>query len=338
MKIKNIAFEMTRVTEWAAIAAYKFIGRCDKNLADKYAVEAMRIMLDKTEIDGRIVIGEGEMDDAPMLYNGEKVGSGGIEVDIAVDPIDGTLMVATGEYNSISAIAVAAKDCMLKAPDMYMNKIVVGPNCCDVIDIEDSITNNIYRVAKALNKNVSEVGVAILDRERHQDFIKEIVATGARIFLFSQGDITKAIQTCDIDSNIDIMYGIGGAPEGVLAAAAVKALGGNIQGKLVHYDTAWPNDDNTTEFVNKEIKMLDDLGLSIDDVLYVDDFICGDDFAFSCTAITKGDLLNGVMERDGVVTTHSLLVRAKTRTIRRIKSTHILKHKSKQLMHLLDVE
>ncbi len=331
MDIRSVVFEFLRVTECGAIAAYQTIGLRDKNLADELAVKAMRSMLNDIGIAGEIVIGEGAMDEAPMLYNGEKVGAGGINVDIAVDPVDGTSNVSVGRSNSISVIAAAKKGCLLKAPDMYMLKIAVGPKCADVIDINKSLSENILAVAKKLNKNVRDTGIAMLERDRHSRFAEEVSKLGAKIFYFPDGDIATAVQTCMPKSDIDIMYGYGGAPEGVIAAAALKALGGNIQGKLAHYIDVWPEDDDSAEITKIEEELLKELHVKVGDVLTINDMVMGEDFVFSCTGITKGDLLEGAFVEDGILYTQSLLIRGRTRTIRKITSGHFIDLKPTQL-------
>ncbi len=331
MNIKPVTFEFLRVTECGAIAAYQAIGLGDKNLADMLAVKAMRTMLNDVSIEGEIVIGEGEMDEAPMLYKGEKVGKGGLKVDIAVDPVDGTSNVSVGRSNSVSVIAAAQKGCLLQAPDMYMLKIAVGRKGADVIDIRESLSENIKRVAKAINKDIRDIGVALLERDRHLKFAEEVRELGAKIFYFPDGDIATAVQTCMPKSDIDIMYGYGGAPEGVIAAAALKALGGNFQGILVHYDTIWPNEEESADFTKREKDDLSKLSVNVNTVLNIDDFVKGEDFVFSCTGITKGDLLDGIYVEDGILYTQTLLIRGKTQTIRKIRSGHLIEKKPDDL-------
>ncbi len=336
MDIRSVTFEFLRVTECGAIAAYQAIGLSDKNYADLLAVKAMREMLNKTSIDGEIVIGEGTMDDAPMLFNGEKVGCGGVSVDIAVDPVDGTSNVSVGRSNSISVLAAAKKGCLLKAPDMYMLKLAVGKKSANAIDISKSLTHNIKAVAKALNKNLGEIGVAILERDRHLQFANEVRELGAKIFYFPDGDIASAVQTCMPKSDIDIMYGYGGAPEGVIAAAALKALGGNMQGILVHYDEIWPNEEESAGFRKMEEEELAELPVDVHQILTLDDMVIGEDFVFSCTGITKGDLIDGVYIDDGILYTESLLIRGKTQTIRKIRSGHFIDKKPDNLKTIFE--
>lgn len=331
MNIKPVTFEFMRVTECGAIAAYQSVGLCDKNLADQLAVKAMRTMLNDIAIDGEIVIGEGEMDEAPMLYKGEKVGKGGLSIDIAVDPVDGTSNVSVGRGNSVSVLAAAEKNCLLKAPDMYMLKLAVGRNAADVMDIGKSLKENIINVAKALNKETREVGVALLERDRHTKFAEEVREVGAKLFYFPDGDVATAVQTCMPDSDIDIMYGYGGAPEGVIAAAALKALGGNFHGILVHYDQMWPDDEESIEFTKSEKEQLKELNVNVGQILTLEDLVIGEDFVFSCTGITKGDLVDGIYIEDGIMYTETLLIRGKTQTIRKIRSGHLIDKKPDDL-------
>ncbi len=333
MEIKNVLFEFSRITESAAIAAYKYIGFIDKNKADQAAVSAMRLMLNELEIDGRIVIGEGSLDEAPELYRGEKLGVGGLELDIAVDPVDGTANLAYGRANAISVIAAAKRGCILSAPDMYMLKLACGEEASDVIDIDLSLEENIRRTAKALDKDISEVGVAMLERARNSAFAKTVSELGARVFYFTDGDIASAIQTCMPDSDIDLLYGIGGAPEGAVAAVALKSLGGNIQGKLIHYDEIWPDED-TAEIVKNEKKTLIEQNLKVHHKLTIDDFVSGEDFLFSATGITKSDLLEGIVNRGNLMQTQTLLIRGKTQTVRKINSYHSLNKKNKKLKEI----
>ena len=333
-QMRNLVFEFSRVTETAALAAYKYVARGDKDIADDAAVKAMRYMLNKTPIDGEIVIGEGEMDEAPMLYIGEKVGCGGFEVEIAVDPIDGTKACAFGLENSIAVIAATTKGCMLKAPDMYMDKIAVGPDAKGAIDIGQSVTENVKSVAKALNKDISEVGVAVLNRERHDEVVSQLVKLGCKIFKFNDGDISKAVLTCIPESDIDIMVGMGGAPEGVVAAAAIKALGGDFQGKLIHYNEIW-DDEDSEKFTNKEIEQLKKMNLKVHQVLKMDDLIKGDEFICSITGITSGDLVEGVVRDGNSAVTETLLIRGQTQTIRKIKSQHMIDKKDDYLKEIM---
>lgn len=316
---RNLALNLVRVTEAAAIRASYFLGRGEKNEADGAAVDAMRSMFNELPIEGTIVIGEGEMDEAPMLYIGEVVGNGqenAVKVDIAVDPVDGTSLVASGLPNAIAVAACAPKGCLLHAPDMYMDKIAAGPLAVDAIHIDLPIEMNVRRLAKALGKDVSEVTVSILNRERHKDIISRVRKLGARIKLFEAGDIAQAIATCIDNSGCDLMVGIGGAPEGVLAAAAIKALGGVFQGRLV------PGND-------EEYKRCEQMGL--DDprkILEMDDLVKGEEVLFAATGVSDGEFLDGVRHiGNNKVKTYSVVMRAETGTIRFIEASHNISKK-----------
>lgn len=315
---RNLVMNLARVTEAAALKSAPWLGRGEKNAADGAAVEAMRKMFDTVDIDGTVVIGEGEIDEAPMLYIGEKIGDrkdGALKVDIAVDPLDGTNSIANGMPNAISVVAVAPAGCLLHAPDMYMNKIAVGPKAKGVVDIEKSVTENLKAVAKALNKEVSETTVVMLNRPRHDAIVKELRDNGARIKFINDGDVIAAIQTCFEDTNVDMLLGSGGAPEGVLAAAALKCMGGEMQGKLL------PKDEKEKE---RCIKM----GINPDKILHLDDLVKGNEIAFSATGVSHGELLDGVkFIKKNVCETETLVLRAETGTIRFIKANHILDKK-----------
>ncbi|HJA41122.1 MAG TPA: class II fructose-bisphosphatase [Firmicutes bacterium] len=308
---RSLSMELVRVTELAALSSARWVGRGMKNEADHAATEAMRKMFDTIPMEGIVVIGEGEMDEAPMLYIGEKLGTGkGPMVDIAVDPVEGTNLVAKGGWNSIAVLAVADRGNLLHAPDMYMEKIAVGPECVGCIDINASITDNLKAVAKAKNKEISDVLVTILDRERHAWMIQEIREAGARIKLITDGDLAAGINTCFDETGIDIMFGIGGAPEGVITAVALKCLGGEFQGRL----------KPETE---KEVQRCKKMGIDdVNKVLYMDDLVKGDDAIFAATGITDGELLKGVQFKGKKATTSSVVMRAKTGTVRFIEGTH----------------
>lgn len=311
---RNLALNLARVTEAAALSAGKWLGKGDKNGADGAAVDAMRRMFDTVEIDGTVVIGEGEIDEAPMLYIGEKIGtkSGEEQVDIAVDPIDGTNSVAAGGTNSIAVLAVAPKGCLLNAPDIYMDKIACGPKAKGALKLDDSPSENIKRVAEKLNKNIDEITVAILDRPRHEKIIKEIRKLGARIKKVSDGDIVTAIECCFEESGVDLIMGRGGAPEGVIAAAALKCLGGDFQGRL------HPTDE-------KQEARCKDLHSDLNKVYEIDDLVKGNEVIFSVTGISKGEILDGVKYyENNIATTESLVLRLPSGTQRFIKSTHRL--------------
>ncbi|HKL10180.1 MAG TPA: class II fructose-bisphosphatase [Clostridia bacterium] len=315
---RNLALNLVRVTEAAAMNAAKLMGRGDKNLADQYAVDAMRKMFDTIDIEGTVVIGEGEMDEAPMLYIGEKVGSGdegAPKVDIAVDPLDGTTCVAKGLPNAVSVIAVAPEGCLLKAPDMYMKKIAAGPKARGVIDLNASVADNLRNVGKALDKDMEDLTVIIQDRERHWPIIDEVREAGARIRLFQDGDVISAISTCFEETGVDLFMGTGGAPEGVIGAAAIKCLGGEMQGQLVIN-----NED--------EKRRCEEMGADYDRVLTMDDLVKGDEAYFVATGISEGDLLRGVrFHANDMVKTHSVVFRGTTGTIRFVETIHRLDKK-----------
>lgn len=315
---RNLALNLVRVTEAAALESARYLGRGDKIAADQAAVDGMRKMFDTVNIDGKVVIGEGEMDEAPMLYIGEQIGKakeGCPKVDIAVDPLDGTTSVAKGLPNALSVVAVAPKGCLLHAPDMYMDKIAVGPNAKGCIDINASVEDNLSNVAKALNKDISDLTVTIIDRPRHEDLIKKVRAVGARIKLFSDGDVAAAIATCFEHSGVDVLMGVGGAPEGVIAAAALKCMEGEFQGKLC------PMND-------EERKRCKDMGVDVDKVLTMEDLVSGNEILFAATGISDGELLKGVVYYEkNMATTYSVVMRAETGTIRFIEALHKLDKK-----------
>lgn len=312
---RNLALELVRVTEAAAMAAGRWVGRGDKNGADGVAVNAMRVMISTIGMNGIVVIGEGEKDKAPMLYNGERVGDGtGPECDVAVDPIDGTTLTAKGMTNAVSVLAVAPRGSMYDPSAVfYMEKLVTGPEAADVVDIRYPVAENIHQVAKAKGKNPTDVTVVLLDRPRHADLVEQIRATGAMIKFISDGDVAGAIMAARQETGVDLLLGIGGTPEGIITACAMKALGGVIQGRL------WPQDD-------EERQRALDAGhdLSSDHVLSTDDLVTGDDCFFVATGITDGELLRGVRYRAGGATTHSLVMRSRSGTIRSITSEHQL--------------
>ncbi len=312
---RNLAMELVRVTEAAAMAAGRWVGRGDKNGADQVAVNAMRVMISTVNMDGTVVIGEGEKDQAPMLYNGESVGDGtGPECDVAVDPIDGTTLAAKGMNNAIAVLAVAPRGAMYDPSAVfYMKKLVTGPEAADVVDIRKPVAENIQAVARAKGSNAEDVTVVLLDRPRHDKLVDEIRRTGARIKFISDGDVAGAIMAARPDTGIDLMLGIGGTPEGIIAACAMKCTGGVIQGQL------WPQDD-------EERQRALDAGHNLDDdfVLATDDLVSGDDAFFVATGITDGELMRGVRYRAGGCTTDSLVMRARSGTIRSISSEHQL--------------
>ncbi|MGW7683737.1 class II fructose-bisphosphatase [Kribbella sp. NPDC054772] len=310
---RNLALELVRVTEAAAMAAGRWVGRGDKNGADGAAVNAMRTLIGTVGMNGVVVIGEGEKDNAPMLYNGEQVGSGaGPECDVAVDPVDGTTLVAKGMANGIAVMAVAPRNSMYDPSAVfYMEKLVVGPEAAEVVDIRLPVAENIRRVAKAKGSTVDDVTVVLLDRPRHEDLARQIRATGARIKFISDGDVAGAVEAARPDTGLDMLLGIGGTPEGIIAACAMKCLGGKIQGKL------WPRGDAERQ------KALD-AGHDLDRVLDTDNLVGGDDCFFVATGITDGELLRGVRYGGSTARTHSLVMRSRSGTIRSIESVHQL--------------
>ncbi|MGA0864064.1 MAG: class II fructose-bisphosphatase [Ilumatobacteraceae bacterium] len=310
---RNLALELVRTTESAAMAASRWVGRGDKNGADGAAVDAMRTVLGSVPMSGLIVIGEGEKDDAPMLYNGEVVGDGSKpDTDVAVDPIDGTTLTSLGRGNAISVIAVSERGSMFDpGPCFYMEKIAVGPAAVGSIDVTATPTQNLKWVAKAKGESVRDLTVMILDRPRHEDLIAEVRASGARIKLISDGDIFGAIATCWPEAGVDIMYGIGGTPEGVVAAAALKCMGGEIQGRL------WPRNDQERDAAVAE-------GRDLSQVLTTNDLVKGDNCFFAATGITDGELLKGVRYEPGLVHTQSLVMRSRSGTVRLIDAQHRL--------------
>jgi fructose-1,6-bisphosphatase II len=310
---RNLALELVRVTEAAAMAAGRWIGRGDKNAADQAAVDAMRAMLDTVSMDGVVVIGEGEKDEAPMLFNGESVGEGqGPEVDVAVDPLEGTRLTALGQPNAIAVIAVAERGTMFfPGAAVYMEKIAAGADAVDAIDIDASPTENVNAVAKAKGRRPTDIRVVVLERERHEELIGELRQAGARVNLIRDGDVAPAIAAARPQTGVDLLYGIGGSPEGVISAAALKTVGGGIQAKL------WPRDDD-------ERQKLVDAGYDIDKVLTTDDLVAGDDVFVAATGVTTGALLRGVRYvRDGAIT-DSIALRSRSGTVRRIEARHQL--------------
>ncbi len=310
---RNLAFDLARVTEAAALAAGRWVGRGDKNAADQAAVDAMRLVLNNIDMDGIVVIGEGEKDEAPMLYNGERLGKGTPpEVDIAVDPIDGTTLTAKGLPGALSVVAMAERGSMYNPSHLvYMSKIAVGPEARDMIDINAPVAVNIRRVARALRKEPRDITVMVLDRPRHAQLIQEIRATGARILLISDGDVAAAIATAQEDSGVDMLMGIGGSPEAVISAAALKCMGGDMQCKL------WPRNEEERQLALEQ-------GIDLDQVLTIDDLVKGDNIFFAATGITTGALLRGVRYFGGGATTQSLVMRSRSGTIRLINSRHRL--------------
>ena len=307
---RNLAMELVRVTEAAALAAGRWLGRGDKNGADGAAVDAMRVILNSVSMEGVVVIGEGEKDEAPMLFNGEEIGSGGPACDIAVDPIDGTTLTSLGRNNAIAVIAVAERGTMFDpGPCVYMDKIAVGPQAAHVVDIDAPVKANLEAVAKALGEDVDDITAVILDRDRHADIIRECREAGARIKLIQDGDVAAAISVATPESGSDILFGIGGTPEGVIAAAALKCMGGAIFGRLHARN-------------DEERRAALDGGYDLEQVLTTDDLVSGEDVFFSATGISDGDLVKGVRYWGTGASTQSLVMRSKSGTIRKVDATH----------------
>jgi len=310
---RNLALDLCRVTEAAALAASRWMGRGDKEGADGAAVDAMRHVLDTVTMDGVVVIGEGEKDEAPMLFNGERIGNGQPPAaDIAVDPIDGTTLTSLGRANAIAVIAVSDRGTMYDpGPCVYMEKIAVGPECAGVIDITESVTENLRRIAEAKHEEGRDLTAVILDRDRHAELISEVRAAGARIRLIPDGDVAGAISSAWPGSGADVLFGIGGTPEGVISAAALKCMGGAIQGRL------WPRNE-------AERNAAVEAGYDLARVLTTDDLVAGDNCFFSATGITDGDLVKGVHYTSGSARTQSLVMRSRSGTVRMIDAHHAL--------------
>ncbi|HWD01245.1 MAG TPA: class II fructose-bisphosphatase [Amycolatopsis sp.] len=310
---RNLAMELVRVTEAAAMAAGRWVGRGDKIGGDGAAVDAMRQLVATVSMRGVVVIGEGEKDEAPMLFNGEEVGNGdGPDCDVAVDPVDGTTLMAKGMPNALAVLAVAERGAMFDPSAVfYMEKLAVGPEAAGRVDISAPVADNIQRVAKAKNSDVSDVTVCILDRPRHEQLVKEVREAGARIRFISDGDVAGAIAAARPTTGVDMLLGVGGTPEGIIAACAMKCLGGELQGKL------WPKDET------ERAKALA-AGHDLDRILYNDDLVRGDNVFFCATGVTDGDLLRGVHYRAGGATTQSIVMRSKSGTVRMIDGYHRL--------------
>ena len=308
---RTLSLEFARVVEAAALRSGRLLGRGQKDAADGLAVDAMRQAFDSVRISGTVVIGEGEIDEAPMLYIGEHVGAGGPEVDIAVDPIEGTNLIAKGQNGALAVMAIAEKGGLLHAPDMYMEKLCVGPRGAGAIDITKSLTENIKNVAAKMERSVEEITLVMLDRERHQGLMKEAREVGARIMLISDGDVNPAMECCIEGSGVHMVVGTGGAPEGVLAAAALKCVGGDMQARLK------PETD-------EEIRRCHEMGITdVNQVLTLDDLVRTDDVIFAATAITRGNLLNPIQYFPGGARTHTIVMRSKTGTVRFLDTVHM---------------
>ena len=312
---RNLALDFVRATEAAAISSAFWVGKGNEKQADHAAVEAMRKAFSVIDMDGTIVIGEGERDEAPMLFIGEKVGSGkGMKMDIAVDPLEGTTITARGDPNAMSVFAAAPSGGLLNAPDTYMDKIAVGPRCVGVVDLDASVEDNLNAVAKKLDKPLDEITVMIMDRDRHKELIEKVRECGCRIKLIRDGDIAGALAPAIEDSGVDILIGIGGAPEGVIAAVALKCLGGEIQGRL--------------KFRNEEEKLrAKKMGMKdINQKLMMNDLVKSEEAMFAATGVTDGTILKGVSFQSHGAKTHSIVMRAKTKTIRFVEATHHFEH------------
>lgn len=317
---RSLSMELVRITEAAGVAAARWMGRGLKNEADDAATTAMRMVFDTIPMRGTVVIGEGEMDEAPMLYIGEQLGMGhGPEVDVAVDPLEGTNIVAAGGWNALAVLAIADKGNLLHAPDMYMDKIAVGPESVGKIDIDASIKDNLLAVAKAKNKDIGDIVATVLNRERHTKVIEEIRAAGARIKLINDGDVAGVINTAFDETGVDILFGLGGAPEGVISAVGIKCLGGEIQGRLVPSNAA-------------ELERCKRMGLDVNKILRMDDLVKGDDAIFAATGVTDGELLRGVRFTGAYSETHSLVMRTKSGTVRFVEGRHSMKMKPNLIM------
>ena len=309
---RNLALELVRVTEAAALAAARWVGRGDKEAADQAAVDAMRLLLETVPMDGIVVIGEGEKDEAPMLYNGERIGDGSPpEVDIAVDPLEGTRLCARGMPAALAVIALAERDTMFDpGPCVYMEKLAGGPEIADLLTLDESLTTVIERVAERKESSLGEVTVIMLDRPRHEDAMAEVREAGARIRLITDGDVSAALFAVSRQTGVDLLWGIGGTPEGVISAAAIKCLGGQMLGRL------WPRDDD-------ERKTAVDAGYDLDEVLDVDRLVSGNDVFFAATGVTDGELLQGVRyPATGHASTESLVTRSRSSTVRTVQARH----------------
>ncbi|ERI07020.1 class II fructose-bisphosphatase [Aneurinibacillus aneurinilyticus] len=318
---RSLTLELVRVTEAAALASARWMGRGKKEDADDAATTAMRAVFDTVPMQGTVVIGEGEMDEAPMLYIGEKLGQGiGPEVDVAVDPLEGTNIVAKGTWNALTVLAVADRGNLLHAPDMYMDKLAVGPEAAGKVDITAPIIDNLKAVAQAKGKDISDLVACVMDRERHASIIEQIREAGARIKLISDGDVAGAINTAFEHTGVDILFGVGGAPEGVIAAVALKCLGGELQGRLVPHNEA-------------EFERCKKMGLADPrQVLLMNDLVRGDDCIFAATGVTEGELLKGVRFEGTSAFTQSVVMRAKSGTVRFIDGQHRLERKPQFVM------
>lgn len=333
---RELALEISRVTEAAALASAKLVGHGKKDEADQNAVKAMRHILSEIDITSEIVIGEGEIDEAPMLYIGEKIGNGTQEVDIAVDPIDGTRMLALGQENAVSVIVAAPKNTLLKAPDMYMEKLMVSYKAKGAIDIDLSIEENLKTIAVKLKKRLEDLTVLTLYKERHFEVIENIQNLGVKVIAIPDGDVAGSIKIGMPGSGIDVFYGIGGAPEGVISAAIMQALDGDMQAKLIPRDECKGKTIENTLIAEKELRRCNAMGVQVNKKLTIDDLCSTDNIIMSVTGITEGTLLDGVKFNGDYAETETLLIRGKTRTIRKINSTHFMQRKNKFIKDMTD--
>ncbi|MGL5043023.1 MAG: class II fructose-bisphosphatase [Culicoidibacterales bacterium] len=337
---RELAIEFSRVTEAAAIASAKYVGCGNKILADEAAVEAMRLTLNEIEMKGEIIIGEGEIDDAPMLFIGEKLGTNtGDELEIAVDPIDGTRMVAMGQANALAVLAVADKGSFMQAPDMYMEKFVVNHLAKDVLDADISVVENVKRAARACNKELKDFVVMTLAKPRHESVITALHQLGVKVYAIADGDVAASVLVCMPDSPIDMYYGIGGAPEGVISAAVVRALDGNMQARLIPRTVAKGDTEENRLCEKEELRRCQEMGVDVEKKLVLNDMVKTDNIIFAATGITDGDLLKGVrpsIHDTSVVYTETLVIRGKSRTVRKIESAHFLERKSEKLQKILE--
>jgi fructose-1,6-bisphosphatase, class II len=337
---RELAIEFSRVTEAAAIAAATHVGYGQKEVADEAAVEAMRIVLNQIEMEGEIVIGEGEIDEAPMLYIGEKLGTGeGDSLEIAVDPIDGTRMVAMGQANAVAVLAVADKGAFLKAPDMYMEKFIVNQAARDVLDANLSVAENVKRAAKASGKALKDFRVMTLAKPRHDKVIAELHQIGVKVYAIPDGDVAASVFVCMPDSPIDMFYGIGGAPEGVISAAVVRALNGNMQARLIPRDIAKGATPENIAMAQEECRRCAEMGVEPNQILLLDDMVKNDNIIFAATGITDGDFLKGVSfsSKENIAYTETIVIRGKSRTVRTIQSTHYLERKDEGIRNIIGV-
>lgn len=332
---RMLSLGLARVSEAAALASAKLVGRGDEKAADQAAVDAMRNQLNLLDIKGCVVIGEGERDEAPMLYIGEQVGKGGEPVDIAVDPIEGTRMTALGQSNAVAVLAAGERGCFLKAPDMYMEKLVVGPQARGLIDLDQPLEDNVRAVARALDKPLQELVVVTLEKPRHRPVIELLQSLGVKVFALPDGDVAASILTSVPESEVDLMYCIGGAPEGIISAAVTRALGGDMQGRLLlRHDAKEDTPENRIAGEGEAVRCRS-MGIEPGVRLRLEDMVRSDNLVFSATGITKGDLLQGVTRQGTLATTETLLIRGRSRTVRRIQSTHYLERKDDALKSVI---